>query len=318
MPSSNPGFGPPVRTTVAALVTAGWLLCSQSRADVPPLLHLKTEGACPSEDTIQRQLRPLLPATEVVVRAGSSAPTAHVVDHGASFTINVNGAERNIGEPARDCVERARISAVFIALVLDPPLVLPKANEHFTSAHAPLPAPEPAERTEVDVSVAAAVLTSAALASPGPQVWSVGPTLGVALGHGSSEGALSMALLSPAKLEFDAATVRVTRAPIGVSYRLLQRAGDFGGYGGVGLELEVLHISGVGFERSRRSVRLGAGGRASLGVRHAFRAPWTGFAELAGAYFLRPYRLEVEPQRVLGTTPRFWLAVTLGAILHVD
>lgn len=306
------------RFGACACTVLAW--CSASVAAVPTELGLQTRGACPSAEAIERQLKPLLPLTLVRLDAEPSSTAAEIWDTGDGFAIRVGGAERAIAEPARDCMERARISAVFIALALDPPLPSTDASD-ATKRAAPVPSTTPmpaAERSpwELSVSVSAGLSTSLALGRPGSRRWGVGPSLGVALGSDAWEIALSGAVLTPFELEFAAQeSVRLLRAPFELSYRWLIPSDTVVPYLGFGVEMDLLHMSGVGFEEPEGSFRVGVGGRLGVGVRAPVSAAVTGFVELAGSYFPRPYSLEVSPNRVLGETPTTWLALTLGAIL---
>ncbi len=292
---------------------------SAGQAVVPSKIALQARGACPAAKTIQRQLKPLLPHTSVRLVTRPGVLTAAVADEGARFSISVGGAERSIEETARDCVERARISAVFIALVLDPPLV----SLARTSARSPVVSEQevpPGEPTSAPpgYSVTTAVRVSAALGRPGSRDWGLGPSLGLSVSGERSELVARGATLSPFKLEFARGTVRLVRIPFDVGYHYLLRGGGFSGYLGLGVAADLLHISGEGFERSLGAVRVGVGASGALGVRYSFDPTWSGFAEFSGAYFPRPYRLEVEPERLLGKTPRAWLGVTMGAIFRAD
>jgi hypothetical protein len=282
---------------------------------VPDALHLETRGTCPSAETIRRQLGPLLPDTEVRLTPVTRAPKARVVDEGLRFSIGVGGAERTISEPARDCVERARISAVFIALALDPPFIAPDGPPSRVAVPArDTGVANPTAGRDLGVSVAAGAMASVALASP--SAWCVGPSLGLAIDSGGAgEVALSGALLSPFTLEFATGSVRVLRLPFDVGYRMIAKSGAVSGYAGLSLQADLLHVTGVGFDRSAESVRVGLGARASLGGRYHMTPVWVLFGELSGVYFPRPYSLEVEPARTLGTTPGAWFGATLGAML---
>src|SRR5688572_25301774 len=164
MPSPILCFG----SCVCALLA--W--CSASVAAVPAELSLQARGACPSAEAIERQLEPLLPLTLVHLapKQNQSSAVAEIWDTGDGFAIRVGGAERAIAEPARDCMERARISAVFIALALDPPLPNADATPSSTQA-APVPPvalpPAAAASSAWAPAVLAGVVTSLALGRPG-------------------------------------------------------------------------------------------------------------------------------------------------------
>jgi len=150
----------------------------------------------------------------------------------------------------------------------------------------------------------------------GSRRWGVGPSLGIALGTEAWELALSGAFLTPYELEFGTEeSVRLMRAPFELGTHWLMLSDGVIPYLGFGVEVDLLHMSGVGFEDSEGSFRVDMGGRVGVGVRAPVAAAVAGFVEIGGSYFPRPYSLEVSPARVLGKTPTTWLALTLGAIL---
>ena len=311
MPSSARRLGSwlCVGMAVWALPRVGW-------AEVPAVLYLDAQGACPQSDTIRRQLGPLLPDTEVVLAAAEPGRAARVVDAGLSFTIDVAGARRQIREPARDCVERARIAAVFIALALDPPMI--PARQEAASVVPLVAAASPAPEPQRQVSLLFGGRFSAALTSAEGNVLGVGPLLGAAIGQSNWEVAAAASLLTPYTLRFERGSVRMIRAPIELGYRVLGRTGAVTGYLGAGVAADLLRVTGVSFERSASALRLDLGVRGTFGVRHAVSSSWAVFAEVAGAFFPRPYRFELEPTGAVGTAPSTWLALSFGAMLHGD
>ena len=86
-----------------------------SSAAVPAI---EASGSCPSAEEVSATLAPLL---------GSSAPkrpvegAARVHDLGDRFEVAAAGQTGQYVDAARDCAERARVAAVFIALALNPP-----------------------------------------------------------------------------------------------------------------------------------------------------------------------------------------------------
>ena len=79
---------------------------------------IEASGSCPSAEEVSATLAPLL---------GSSAPkvpvegAARVHDLGDRFEVAAAGQTGQYVDAARDCAERARVAAVFIALALNPP-----------------------------------------------------------------------------------------------------------------------------------------------------------------------------------------------------
>src|SRR6266498_3423098 len=79
---------------------------------------IETSGSCPSAEQVSATIAPLL---------GSSAArrwaegAVRVDDLGDRFELAAAGQTRQYLDTARDCSERARVAAVFIALALNPP-----------------------------------------------------------------------------------------------------------------------------------------------------------------------------------------------------
>ena len=81
----------------------------------------------------------MLPRTKVTADSGpAGASDAAVSDEGVHVRVNVAGQERSFDDGGRQCSERARHAAVFIALVVDPPSI---AESRPEGPEAPPPAP---------------------------------------------------------------------------------------------------------------------------------------------------------------------------------
>src|SRR5882672_4276079 len=80
--------------------------------------------ACPAPSQVAAVLGTLLRGTKIAGTSGLPGPDdASVSDEGSKFRVEIAGRERVFDDAERDCTERARQAAVFVALVLDPPLV---------------------------------------------------------------------------------------------------------------------------------------------------------------------------------------------------
>ena len=75
-------------------------------------------GSCPTAAAVEDALAVLLPPD-----ARDDREWAAVVDRKDGYAVTVLGNERLYTDPQRDCAERARVSAIFIALTLRPPVV---------------------------------------------------------------------------------------------------------------------------------------------------------------------------------------------------
>src|SRR5688572_883207 len=129
------------------LTLAAVSLSAQAAWAVPPeSLALESTGSCPSAAEVARELQPLLPQTRIAIQSegtrAASASRATIHDDGDTLRVELGADRRVFRDPARACGERARSSAVFIGLVLDPPL-LPEAQPPAPPPRDTTPAPQP-------------------------------------------------------------------------------------------------------------------------------------------------------------------------------
>jgi hypothetical protein len=109
---------------VSALI-AGLAFAEFAHAAPPPALRVVgEEGACPSPTQVAFVLKRLLRQTRVTSESAAPLPDdAAIVDRGTEFRVTIAGQERSFADPARGCAERAQNAAVFVALMLDPPMI---------------------------------------------------------------------------------------------------------------------------------------------------------------------------------------------------
>ena len=88
-----------------------------ARAQLPSLRVEPFEG-CPSQRAVETELGRLLP----IAPPAACCMDIVVEDNGDSFSLQMDGAQRQFPDEARDCRERARMIAVAIAMTLAPPL----------------------------------------------------------------------------------------------------------------------------------------------------------------------------------------------------
>src|SRR5262245_1353527 len=127
------------------------------------------ERGCPTPGQVSGLLAPLLPASRISASGGpGSADDIAITDDGPSFRVAAAGQERSFVDPVRECLDRARHAAVFVALALDPPAI---------STTKPPPSPERVEPPiepfpqkavpHLDLQLGAAVLAAPASSSRG-------------------------------------------------------------------------------------------------------------------------------------------------------
>jgi hypothetical protein len=89
------------------------------------------------------------------LRALGGGPLVEIVDLGAPFQVTAAGSTREYRDETRDCAYRARVAAVFIALVIEPGSIAPARVSSPPREPTPV-APPPPPRAPADDVVSAA------------------------------------------------------------------------------------------------------------------------------------------------------------------
>jgi hypothetical protein len=310
-------------------VGAAWLLLlahAPAHAEARRLRLSVAEGACPSAALLQQQLAPLL-QRDVTLEFGPAAEGAAsgrvtVEDYGESYAIDVDGRSREVDDPARDCLERARVAAVFIALNARNP---PPQPEPVPEPEDPEPEdPEPEDPEEPDlppdpnrVQIIAALFGAASYATSldgaapggGAAVW---------VGQRGLRFGFSAALLASAELPLGPnadgvrGSVKLTRLPLALSASYLLEAGPFAIGPVLGLGIDLLRLRGSGVIDPQTELRANPGALLGVDTLCHFSPALLGVLRLSFSVFPRAYDLSVEPAGRLGTTPQLWLGAILG------
>lgn len=302
------------RACVLAFAFTGFC-AGGARAD--ELLVEVAEGACPDAGQLEQALRPVLEQDIALAFEASASTTrrARVSDDGAAYAIEIDGERREVEDVRRDCEERARVAAVFIALNIQ------ATKSEPPKAAEPEPGPEPEE-------------------PEGSEPTSLPPGFGAslyALGEHATDaertafgaGAAVFYMLAPFRFELSAAVlapielalapradvrgrVDLMRVPLALTASYVVRIGAFELGPLLGLALDVLHMKGQGVERPQTELRLSPG--IALGAAaHLWLSRRIGLVFQAQMRaFPRAYRLTIEPTGALGETPRVWLGAEVG------
>ena len=99
-------------TLVPAILVTAWLPAT-ARA-----VEAVAASTCPTHEAVESALRSLLGPSDV--DAGAAAARISVRDFGNQYLVSVKGNAREYDDDARDCEARARVAAVFAALILSP------------------------------------------------------------------------------------------------------------------------------------------------------------------------------------------------------
>ncbi len=313
------------RALAAALMALG----IQRASALPPALQVRGDPAgCPSPVAVARALAPLLPG--VPIQDQPNAMRVEVSDRGTSYRITLRGIVREFLDPPRDCEERARASAVVIALAVDPlhlnlsppPIVLP-ATPPPPKALPPPPIPPPSPpapplKRSLSLIVEAAGRGDFGLAS-GPSAW--GAELRVVLGRGRWAGTLGIAGLAPTTLALESGlAVHLIRVPSDLSLRVTGRRGRFELAGELGLAGALIALQAEatpGLMRKPTQWLFDVGLRGAVAMRlHLGRA--IPFVSLAALVSPSAPELSVLPQGVIGRLPVVWLSLSAGIAIPLQ
>ena len=288
----------------------GWLILASLFA---PLLaqaaRVDSAGDCPASADIDAALAQLLSAKSD--RTSSAAVT--VRDLGASWSVQVAGRSASYFDPARNCMERTRIAAVFAALVLEPPDAgdlsqVPAVRESAGSTQPRFPRAHRLDLAPEFLIAPGAGARSSALTWGGALRWlASGERFGLTAGLEASYPTIAKVQqyeLSLARISLDA------------SARLLWRWGaaelgiEIGPYGAL------LVAQGRGLYPGATSTHIDAGGRLGFRVQ---TIAWRVSPFLASQMELsaRRFDLVVDPIGGVGTAPRIWLGVLAGASISL-
>ena len=298
------------------------LLAPAAGAAPPPSVRMVGEEAsCPTPAQVVTVLRRLLPRTKVTAESGQPArEDAAIADEGAQYRVTIAGQERSFVDGARQCAERARHAAVFVALVLDPPMIPEPSEPSPAPSSAPPAAPVPerpaaASRAPqlfppVDLTFGA-IVQAAPAAGPrhaavagGLMAWVRAKQRGLhlALGAGVLRGAL----------QYDGAAADAWWLPLHVAAGFNFRTERWEGGGEIGPNATLLSVIGRDLEQAQSQVRLEWGGRAAGFSRFWFSKNFALY--LSGEALVRPwtYALLIDPQGQVGFTPVLWLGASAG------
>ncbi len=323
------------RLRTALLVLSLCSLPAGARASSPREVQVRASSSCPAAADVVRELGPLLPSSRVSVateaESGDAAALATIVDEGEAVRLRVAGQERTFRDAGRACRERARAAAVFIGLVLDPP-ILPEPEPSKPPAPPPPPPPKPPEPAPKPRALLASPRREPSL----PLTLQLGPLLQVAPSSDAAQAPLAggfggrlawgrgwgvsfgAAFLRTTRLSLPAADARMVWLPFDVSLRTAHELGPVVLAAELGPELALLFASGDRVKNPRTSTRLEVGARAALSLTYGMSRHLGAFVTVFGVVRPDPYELKVSPDIASGTTPPLWLGAALGLSFRTD
>ena len=291
-----------------SLLSAPALAAESEPANKRLYLDVNSPGACPTSERIQDELLPLLDSWQIVSSAEEAQEIARISERGDVFEVSVVGDTRVVSDPARDCEERARVSAVIIALRLEP--LSPAEEVPETSVVEDAPQSEPHRgRSPTELELGMGVLVQKSLDDGGGP--GAGPVFSLIFSWERWLLLGSVAALSSTKLAEADPPVTVSRFPIDLGLGRRIFAGGFALEPSLLLAVDNFRIAADNLESGSPSGRLEVGPRAR--VRLAYRRiALRPFAALGLSYFPRDYSLRVNPVGEIARTPHYFFEMSVG------
>lgn len=297
-----------------------WLLwaslaASARTAEAESLVRLHAEGSsCPSQSLVREQLEPLIGADRITTSPEPLAISARIHDAGAEYRIEVGGSARQVLDERRDCLERARVAAVFIALNL------PETPRR--KSQPPPPAPTaPSEVPERAIFGWTASISTEL--SPADGGLGIGGRLGPLVRSGPWFGAATLGLVSPVAASAEGAlgerhSFDLTRWPLTVAAGWAWRQHRLELGPRLGAVFELWRVRGVGVPNAETAWRFNPGLTAGVVGRWWPSERLAAVIALDASAFFRRYELAVEPSPALARTPWLWLGAGVGIELFFD
>jgi hypothetical protein len=334
------------------LVSVFSVLASRS-VEARPVGVVAKEGSCPSQQDLVAALRRLLSSAEIGFGAPpSEGVTVEVFDFGDRFDVYIGEVTRSFDDPTRNCAERARAAAVFVALTIEPPKASPPVRAAPPAAATaepdepdegegepeprkpPAPRPKPVPRTaQVDpnspravsltVDVAPAIMVASHF-RPATVPVSLSGSSTIVGGGASARFALGWRFLalavgftstSPFSVE---GIATLARSPFDFDLRAILRRGNFDLFGDVGLSVAVLTLSGQGAAFASGATTVDIEARLAATLRYRATTHVGVFATLEVYASRSPEVLVTVPPlsaMPVARTPDVWVGLAIGLSL---
>jgi hypothetical protein len=275
-------------------------------------------SVCPSPAETWAELVTLLPRERLASRLGpGTAADIAIFDAGSTYRVNAGGRAREYRDEARDCRHRARVTALFIALAIDPAdLALAPAPRPATLAgvagRAPPDETPPSFRLRFEAGAAGVVGTS-----PDERVAQGGITVRAAIGAGRFALSAGLAGLVPSDSDVGPVRVRLWRMPADVGARATFTFRALAPYVELGMSAALVSVRGVDDASRRTATAVELGARGTAGIRLRTRSRCSPFFALTLEVIPSPPAVFALPQGTVGRTPYVWIGANAGVSLGV-
>ena len=280
----------------------------------------KTDGeqarGCPTREAVAAALSPAL----VHIRSNVDPLPSdfRLADLGDAFEVTAGGQVQRYADATRDCAERARVAAVFVALAMNPlSLEAPRPSPPVPPVAIPSPPPPPErERNWLSVGVAARVDGAVGGDNGATAGVTAGGELDVVVGRGSFGIEATAGVVTPTHNTIAAVEVNQQRFPCSLSAFFRRRAGaHLELAAAVGAALTPFTLHGQGLDTTLPVTRLDAGARVKLELR-VVGPTLEPFANVHVEYFPRTYEITVAPLGNIGTTAPLQIGLSVGVALE--
>jgi len=278
--------------------------------------------SCPTRDAVAQAVAQALPSA---LRDGAPAANAlpdsvQVTDLGDAFEVAVGPQIQRYADPARDCAERARVAAVFVALALSPPAALaPPPAPPPPPAVPPPPAttPVPHVGDVVRLGVAARVDVAAGGGQSATSGSAIGGEARVSVGRHALAVQATGGVMTATQTPIRDVRVREQRFPCSLAAIVRHAAGAHVELdAAAGVSLTPFTLRGQGLMSPSPGTRLDVGGRIELAARWAGHA-LAPFVAAHVEYFPRTYDVDVMPLGPIGRTAPLQVGLSAGVDLSL-
>jgi hypothetical protein len=286
-----------------------WLLAFLSwpaRAEPPRHLNVVAAGTCPSAADVAQELQRLFPTMEIsTAPGGGDAGDAILQENAGGLFVTLSGSRRYFEGPTQRCADRARLAAIFLAIVLDPPRF---------STPPPSSIPTLFRSWELELAPAfqiapGAGLAAVPLAGGGGLRLLWGRTVRLSVGAG---------VLSSSTLRYQQADARALWIPIDVGARLTLIGPRWDAGVEASLIVAPVYLQGSGLTPAESGWRAEIGERTAVLVRLWLTKRIGIFASIYDFGWPQGIRLTVAGAGDVGQTPRFWLGAQGGLVVKLN
>lgn len=299
---------------VLALAVAAAVSTGAEQDGAPPP---GAAASCPEPEAVRSALRKLATQDDPdgLVIATADAGLA-IEDLGDRMRVRVGGRTRTYADATRDCERRARLAAVFAALVLTPGGADDAGEDEPAPAPPPPTPPAPAPVVVVAAPAAPRRGASEVLLEAAPAV-AIAPHRGVALvspavivGFGLAGGPWRLSLtagapLSPATYSIGTTAIGVSRYPLWIGGARVLELGRLRAAVELALMASVLRVERTGPPPVTAATR--AEGGAHVGADLALPIGRVSvYLAVASDWITRTYPITLDPEGEVDRTPWLW------------